>query len=179
MISPPATKRKRGAAARGIGLPRRTDAAQRPAAPIPAVQSRIAYSVGRLERTLRQRLGEVTGRVGLTVAQYTALSVLEARGPLSNAQLARRSFVTPQAMNEIIAAMARKEMVAREPDARHGRIVRISLTRSGARVLRRCDEAARRVEEQMLAHLPRARRALLLRMLAECVAALERPDAGH
>jgi DNA-binding MarR family transcriptional regulator len=121
----------------------------------------------------------VTGRFGLTVAQYTALSVLEARGPLSNAQLARRSFVTPQAMNEIIAAMARKEMVVREPDARHGRIVRISLTRPGARVLRRCDEAARGVEEAMLAGLPRTKRTLLLEMLRECVAALEQTRAAR
>ena len=43
---------------------------------------RIAYSVGRLDRALRRRMGAVTARHGLTVAQYTALSVLEARGRL-------------------------------------------------------------------------------------------------
>ncbi len=138
-----------------------------------AVQSRIAYTVGRLDRAVRQRLGEVTGRFGLTVAQYTALSVLAARGSLSNAQLARRSFVTPQAMNEIIAAMAGKEMVARAPDAHHGRIVRISLTRKGEQMLRRCDAAARRVEEEMLSGLTRTKRTMLLELLRECVDALE------
>jgi len=136
-------------------------------------QSRIAYSVGRLDRAVRQRLGEVTSRFGLTVAQYTALSVLASRGSLSNAQLARRSFVTPQAMNEIVAAMADKEIVARAPDARHGRIVRISLTRKGGRVLRQCDAAARRVEEEMLAGLPRGKREMLRALLLSCVAALE------
>ncbi|MGH8258767.1 MAG: MarR family winged helix-turn-helix transcriptional regulator [Steroidobacteraceae bacterium] len=141
------------------------------------MHARIAYTVGRLDRAVRHRLAEATSRSGLTVAQYTALSVLEARGPLSNAQLARRSFVTPQAMNEIIAAMVRKAMVARAPDASHGRIVRISLTRQGAQVLRRCDVAARRVEEDMLAGLPRARRAMLLEVLRGCVAALEEPLA--
>ena len=57
---------------------------------VPAAHARIAYSVGRLERAVRRRLAAVTRRFGLTVAQYTALSVLHARGPLSNAQLARR-----------------------------------------------------------------------------------------
>lgn len=175
MISQPADKRKRSARARNSSRSPGIRAAQDPARRFPAAQSRISYSVGRLERAVRQRLAEVTGRFGLTVAQYTALSVLEARGPLSNAQLARRSFVTPQAMNEIIAAMARKEMVAREPDARHGRIVCISVTQAGVRVLRRCDEAARTVEETMLAGLPQAKRTLLLEMLAQCVTALERP----
>ena len=137
------------------------------------VQSRVAYVIGRLDRAVRQRLGEVTSRFGLTVAQYTTLSVLAARGSLSNAQLARRAFVTPQAMNEIVAAMVRKGMVARRPDARHGRIVRISLTGKGSQVLRECDVAARRVEAQMLAELPQKKRALLLGLLGECVAALE------
>ncbi len=140
---------------------------------IGTAQSRVAYAVGRLERALRRRLGEVTGRFGLTVAQYTALSVLAVRGPLSNAELARRSFVTPQAMNEIVAAMQRKAIVARAPDARHGRIVRISLTRKGARMFRRCDAAALSLEEQMLAALPQAQRQMLPELLRQCVAALK------
>jgi DNA-binding MarR family transcriptional regulator len=144
------------------------------------VQSRIAYTVGRLDRAVRQRLGEATIPFGLTVAQYTALSVLAARGSLSNAQLARRSFVTPQAMNEIVAAMTAKEFVARAPDARHGRIVLISLTRKGGQVLRHCDVAAHRVEKHMLAGLSQTKRATLLTLLGKCVAALEhRKPARH
>ena len=144
------------------------------------MQSRIAYTVGRLDRAVRQRLGEVTSPLGLTVAQYTALSVLASRGSLSNAQLARRSFVTPQAMNEIVAAMAEKAFVARAPDAQHGRIVRISLTRKGHQVLRQCGTGARRVEEEMLAGLTRTTRAMLLTLLGKCVASLEhRLPARH
>ncbi|MGH8219022.1 MAG: MarR family winged helix-turn-helix transcriptional regulator [Steroidobacteraceae bacterium] len=142
-------------------------------------QSRIAYIVGRLDRAVRQRLGEVTRRFGLTVAQYTTLSVLAARGSLSNAQLARRAFVSPQAMNEIVAAMTAKAMLARTPDAQHGRIVRISLTRKGGQVLRQCDAAARRVEEEMLAGLSRTKQALLLGLLGTCVVALEHRSAAR
>ncbi len=157
----------------------RTNAADRerlPRAASPVVHSRIAYMVGRLERAVRRELATVTRRFGLTVAQYTALSVLETRGPLSNAQLARRSFVSPQAMNEIVQAMAEKQIVARRPHARHGRIVEISSTPKGETVLRRCDAAVERVEAAMLARLSRAERARLREFLRVCIEELE---GGH
>ncbi len=139
----------------------------------PPAHSRIAYSVGRLERAVRRHLARVTRRFGLTVAQYTALSVLEARGPLSNAQLARRSFVSAQAMNEIVQAMAEKQIVARRPHARHGRIVEIRLTPRGRSVLRRCDAAVERVEAGMLERLSQPQRAQLREFLRACIEALE------
>ncbi len=122
---------------------------------------------------MRQSLGAVTRRFGLTVAQYTALSVLHARGELSNAQLARRSFVTPQAMNEILKAMTSSGMVARRPHTRHGRIVPIALTERGERVLGKCAAAARRVELAMLARLSPAERTRLRDTLWSCIQALE------
>jgi DNA-binding MarR family transcriptional regulator len=146
-----------------------------------AAQSRMAYVIGRLERAVRQSLGEVTRRFGLTVAQYTALSALHARRELSNAQLARRSFVTPQAMNEILKAMTSSGMVARRAHARHGRIVPIALTRKGERILGRCHAAAERVELAMLARLSPAERRRLREVLWTCIEALEadRPGSGR
>jgi DNA-binding MarR family transcriptional regulator len=170
MVNPAADKRKTN------GRLMSREPASR-AAPVAAAQSRIAYSVGRLERAVRRQLAEVTRRFGLTVAQYTALSVLHARGPLSNAQLARRSFVSPQAMNEIVQAMAESEIVAREPHARHGRIVEIRLTPKGDRVLRRCDAEVERVESGMLERLSQVQRAQFREFLRMCVEELE--GQGH
>jgi DNA-binding MarR family transcriptional regulator len=42
---------------------------------------------------------------GLSVPQYTALSVFRAHGSLSNAQLAVRIMTTPQSANEMVKAM--------------------------------------------------------------------------
>lgn len=137
------------------------------------VHAGIAYSVGRLDRALRRRMGEVTARHGLTVAQYTALSVLEARGRLSNAQLARRSLVSPQAMNEIIEALTGKRMVVRRPDPLHGRIVQLALTPKGEAVLARCDEAVQQLEGQMLVALTEAQRRQFQGLLRSCIVALE------
>lgn len=145
----------------------------------PPAHSRISYSVGRLERAVRRQLGKVTRRFGLTVAQYTALSVLAARGPLSNAQLARRSFVSPQAMNEIVQAMAGKRLVARRPHERHGRIVEIVLTPKGEGVLGRCDAEVERVESAMLVRLSQGERARFREFLRACIEELDghRPPA--
>jgi len=141
--------------------------------------SRIAYSVGRLDRALRQRMGKVTTQYGLTVAQYTVLSVLQARGRLSNAQLARRSLVSPQAMNEIVEAMAAKRLVARRPDPEHGRIVHIAITARGDAVLAKCDEAVRRLEGEMLTGLNETQRRQFQALLRSCIGTLERNASGE
>jgi DNA-binding MarR family transcriptional regulator len=106
---------------------------------------------------------------GLTVPQYTALSVLRARGGLSNAQLARRSFITPQSMSEVVTALVQKGLVRREAHPTHGRILRTELTAAGSAVLARCDEAVDGVEEQMLRELSTRERERLLAHLKSCV----------
>ena len=69
-------------------------------------EPRVSYVVARLERAVRQGITERVRPYGLTTLQYTTLSVLGARRDgLSNAQLARRSFMTPQAMGEVIEAL--------------------------------------------------------------------------
>lgn len=130
---------------------------------------RVAYVVGRLDRALRRHLEEVLRPFGLTVPQYTALSVLRARGGLSNAQLARRSFITPQSMSEVVTALVQKGLVRREAHPTHGRILRTELTAAGSAVLARCDEAVDGVEEQMLRELSTRERERLLAHLKSCV----------
>lgn len=91
--------------------------------------------------------------LGLTLAQFTALSVLEARGEASNAQLAERSFISPQAANEVMSVMTSRNWITRERDPMHGRIVVLRLTDEGRDVLHRCMDAICALEEQMLAGL--------------------------
>jgi len=74
---------------------------------------RLAYAVGRFHTVLRAELARRLAPEGLSVPEFTALSVLSARGGLSNAELARRSFVTPQAMNQVLASLEEKELVSR------------------------------------------------------------------
>ena len=119
----------------------------------PGRPSGLAYLVGRLDHVLSRRLRERLAPLGLTVTQYTALSVFRAQGSLSNAQLAERTMVSPQSANEMVKAMEGQGWIERRPDPTHGRIIRISLTIAGHAVMERCDAEVVEVEAQMFAGL--------------------------
>ena len=111
---------------------------------------RLAYVIGSLDRILRRRMTDAPAPLGLTLSQFTALSVLDAKGQASNAQVAERSFITPQSANEVMNAMASRNWVSREPDPTHGRIVLLQLTDEGRAVLRECEQAVKAIEKQMM-----------------------------
>ena len=138
-----------------------------------AVEPRISYIVARLERAVRAAVNERVRPHGLTTLQYTTLSVLGARGqPLSNAQLARRAYMTPQSMIEVIDALERKGLIRRDPHPSHRRVFPATMTAKGLRVLKACDAAVEEMEEEMLAGLSRGERDSLLVWLKTCVRAL-------
>lgn len=111
------------------------------------------YLIGRLDRIVRRSLDERLREFGLTALGYTALTVLEARPGLSNAQLARRSFMTPQGMNQVITALAEKGYVERTPSVDNLRIRQIRLTEHGAWVVAQCSIRADDYEQGLLASL--------------------------
>jgi DNA-binding MarR family transcriptional regulator len=115
----------------------------------------LTYLIGSLDRILRRKMTEALAPLGLTLAQFTALSVLEARGQASNAQLAERSFITPQSANEVMSVMTSRGWITRQPDPNHGRIVVLQLTDEGREMLRRCVDTVRILEVQMLAGIER------------------------
>ncbi|MEJ2693208.1 MAG: MarR family transcriptional regulator [Candidatus Thiodiazotropha sp.] len=110
----------------------------------------VAYMVGRLDRALRLQFRRVLEPLGLTLGQYTALSVFYSCGRLSNAKLAERTMVSPQAANELIKGMEKNGWIVRKPDPNHGRIIQISLTKEGQQLLTRCNKVIAAVEKQML-----------------------------
>src|ERR687894_847430 len=89
---------------------------------------RLTYLIKRLEMAERARMEEVLRPLGITLHQYTALSILERREGLSSAQLARRHFVTPQAMHQLVASMERDGLIERRSDDDNRRILRAWLT---------------------------------------------------
>ena len=151
-----------------------TDAARPTGAPVTApAEPRISYIVARLERAVRAAINERVRPHGLTTLQYTTLSVLERRGePLSNAQLARRAYMTPQAMSEVIAALEEKGLIKRTAHPNHRRLFPAKLTAKGRRVLAACDAAIEEMEQEMVSELTPAERDCLRESLKSCVRAL-------
>ena len=140
-------------------------------------EPRLSYVIGRLDRVLRRALREALAPHGLTVPEYTTLSVIAARGGLSNAQLARRSLITPQSMNEVLMALERHGYVRRSADPAHGRVMRTELTRAGARALAACDRAVDELERRMLGDLDGKAADDLYASLLRLARVLEQADA--
>ena len=130
---------------------------------------RVSYVIARLDRAIRRGIEARLAPHGLSVSQYTALSVLRNRPGLSNAQLARRTFVTPQAMNEVVASLEEAKLIKRHVDPAHRRILRARLSARGNRLFERLDQEIGDLEEQMLAGLSEAERKQFSRTAVSCV----------
>jgi DNA-binding MarR family transcriptional regulator len=141
--------------------------------PFPDAEPRVSYVVARLERALRYAINDRVSEYGLTTLQYTTLSILgRRRGGLSNAQLARRAYMTPQSMSEVIDALERAGLIVRNPHPNHRRVLPATLTPKGRRVLAACEAAVGKMEEEMMGELTAKERASLLDALKECVRSL-------
>jgi DNA-binding MarR family transcriptional regulator len=133
----------------------------------------VGYLVYRLERRLRARIDQAVRAHGVTATEYVTLSVLRERDGLSCAQLARLAFVTPQAMNLVVSALERRQLVERQPDPDHRRVLRASVTPKGIDVLERCDRSMDEIEADMLGDLSPETVDIVRDALASCARSLE------
>jgi DNA-binding MarR family transcriptional regulator len=118
---------------------------------------------------VRRALEELLRDQDVTVVGFTALSVLGVRPRLSNAQLARRSFVTPQGMSQTLVALAERGLIARSPSPRNRRVQLIELTARGREVLDECSTRVARYEKELLSVLSARQRAELNAVLTTVV----------
>ena len=114
---------------------------------------RTSYLVARLDRLVRSQLADLLEPFELSVPQYTLLSVLEHRPGLSNAQLARRSYITAQAMHQVVNGLEERGLIARRVSPDHGRVQLTELTDNGVAMLKACDEEVTRLEERIFGSL--------------------------
>jgi len=113
-------------------------------------RTRTLYLIKRLEQAVRQRLDDSLRRLGLTAQQYTTLTVLRARPGLSSAQLARRSFVTAQSMNEMVTALEKKGLMRRVPSEADRRVLQLTLTPRSTVVLATADRVVDDLEDRVI-----------------------------
>jgi DNA-binding MarR family transcriptional regulator len=125
----------------------------------------LVYLVGRLNHGIRRELQRRLATHNLSLPELTALSGLQRRPGLSTARLARRSLVTPQAMNIIIAELETRGLVQRRVDPSHRRILEARLTPAGRGLLRRVDPIVEALETELLQDVPKAERDAVMRGL--------------
>ena len=130
---------------------------------------RVVYVVKQLELAIRARLDEICKECGVTTAQYTALSVLRVRPGMSAAQLAVRSFITPQSTHQTVAELERLGYIERNVDGSNRRILRNHLTAKGRHLLESCDGAVDQLEEKMFEGFRGSEESELKELLHRCI----------
>ncbi len=111
--------------------------------------ARTAYLLRRAQLRIYAAMVDRLGALGLTPVQYMVLSLSSRQGGLSSADLARRAQITPQSMNEVIAALHRKGLIARHEAPENRRILRVMLTKEGNRLLPECERQIDRLETEL------------------------------
>ncbi len=129
----------------------------------------IGYLLKRAQHALRLAFDVALRPLNLTTPQYAVLSVIEEKPGISNANLAKLSFVTAQTMHGIISNLEKRGLVERSSSAEHGRILSTKLTKSGKQLLNQAKKAVTHTEKQLTSHFKEKDILLLKKLLKECI----------
>ena len=139
------------------------------------LEAMIGYRLKQVQAALRSRMDETLKPLELTTSQYSCLETIGRRPGASNAEIARRVFVSRQAMNTLLRGLQQRGLVARAETAESGRALPIRLTGEGRRLLQEAADRVARIEEAMSEALGPEGRASLMDGLLRCADSLEAP----
>ncbi|PBC75680.1 DNA-binding MarR family transcriptional regulator [Streptomyces sp. TLI_235] len=137
------------------------------------VTRHVGYLIKRAQAALRGAMDKVLREHGLTVPQYATLELLALHPGMSNADLARATFVTRQSGNVVLRGLQEAGLITRPATADHGRARPAHLTEDGRRSLAAVQAAVYAIEQRMVEAIPPQRMAALLTDLDRMAAALE------
>ena len=127
----------------------------------------LGYLLYRVASALR---AEVTATaldpVDLSFPQYICMRILSKFPERSNAELARDTGVSPQAMNMVVRSLEERELVTRPASVASGRSLPAKLTRAGVDLLARTDDGVRAAEQRLMVGLSAEQRREFRKILA-------------
>ena len=129
---------------------------------------RVGYLLRQAHQAFRVAAHAELAELGLTLAQYSVLSVADAEPGLSGAELGRESMLTPQTTNEIVALLVKAGLLQRRPDQHDRRLRRMVVTAAGHELVTRARPVVHAVERRMTASLDKTDLAHLRRWLSDC-----------
>ena len=135
------------------------------------VMSRTGYVLKKVQAALRAAMDEQLRPLGIATPQYSVLSVLDEVPGLSGAEVARRCFVTPQTMNELLVHLEQRGYLIRHRD-QGARIIHLTLTPMGVDLTRQAHRQVGQVESRMLQYLSSTEQRHLLELLLQCAQGL-------
>jgi DNA-binding MarR family transcriptional regulator len=126
----------------------------------------LGYLLSRVANALRTEVtATVLDPMGLAFPQYICMRILSKYPGRSNADLARYTNVTPQAMNMVLRGLEERGLVSRPASVTSGRSLPAHLTSAGQDLLKRTDAGVRAAERKLMAHLSAEQRNEFKRIL--------------
>lgn len=134
---------------------------------------RLGYRLKRTHAALRGAMDRALREHGLTVSQYACLELLDQQPGLSNAELARGTFVTRQSMNVVLRGLQDGGLITRPAATDHGRALPAHLTEEGHRRLAGARAVVYPIDQRMTDAVPEKRLAQLLADLDRMAVSLD------
>lgn len=128
-----------------------------------------------LVRSMRKHYQSVERQCGVTGAQLWAMAQIEATPRMTVGQLGRDLAIHQSTASNIVADLERAGLVSRTRPREDQRVVCLTLTAEGRRVMRRAPRPLRGALQEALMSLPPARLAALNRDLASLVVHVHGP----
>jgi DNA-binding MarR family transcriptional regulator len=126
----------------------------------------LGYLLARVAKALRTEVtSAVLDPMGLGFPQYICMRILSKYPGRSNADLARDTIVSPQAMNMVLRGLEQRGLVIRPASVSSGRSLPARLTREGEELLNRTDPGVREAERKLMSHLTAEQRREFKRIL--------------
>lgn len=129
----------------------------------------LGYLMYRVVAVLQPKVAAQLAPLGLTLPEFVCLRLLSMAPGQSNAELARHTNVSPQAMNNVLRGLQDRGAVRRPATVDSGRALPAELTAEGTDLLKRAEAAVLAAEDEVLEGLDAEQRRELKRLLAHAV----------
>lgn len=129
----------------------------------------LGFLMYRVVAVLQPAVAAQLQPLGLTLPEFVCLRILSMAPGQSNAELARHTNVSPQAMNNVVRGLQEKGAVRRPASVASGRALPAELTSDGAALLALAEAAVNTADGEVLARLSADQRRELKRLLAHAV----------
>lgn len=136
----------------------------------------LGYLLHRVAATLRPEVAAALAPIGLGLAEFVCLRILELHPGLTSAELARYTNVTAQATNQLLHRLEAVGAVHRPDTPAAGRALPAELTAAGRTLLTRAEDAVHVADQRVLDRLTPAEQRQLKALLRK--AGRDDPECG-
>lgn len=131
------------------------------------VEGHIGYLLRQAYAVHRSRLEQALQPLGLTLPQFSVLTMLSAYPGIAGADLARLSLLTPQTICVILNNLEKAGFIRRSAHPVHRRAQCIELSPAGLLMLKNCKQRVELVEQILLQGVPAKEEEVVRRWLVQ------------